>query len=192
MSKLVKGLLLGAAVGAGVKAFQEVRGEGDIDQVGASVAKAAAEGAAVGVVVGWVLDRRDRRRMTKMQKLKAKAGIGSVVAGAGALAESALPVIQQAAETARKRATEAAEAAKPHVVHAAEVARERADEAAKAARPHVVHAADVAKEKAVKAADAARPKVETAADLAKVRAQRAADSAKAKLAEYDLPVVVAV
>lgn len=192
MSKLVKGLLLGAAVGAGVKAFQEVRGEGDIDQVGASVAKAAAEGAAVGVAIGFVLDRRDRRRMTKMQKLKAKAGIGSVVAGAGALAETALPAIQRAAEAARDRAVEAAEAARPHVVHAAEVARDRATEAAVSARPHVAHATDVARERAVKAADVARPKVETAADLAKVRAHKAADAARAKLADLDLPVVVAV
>lgn len=203
MRKLWKGVLLGAAVGATVKAVQEVQGDGDIDQVGPAVAKAAGQAAIAGAAVGFLLDRRDRRKLTKLQKAKAKAGIGSVVAGAGALADAALPAIQQAAEVALEKATKAAETAKPHVVHAAETARDRAGKAADTARPHAMAAAEVARDRATRAADAARPHVEHAAnrarphvehaaDAAKVRAVRASDAARTKLAEYDLPVIVAV
>ena len=170
MRKLWKGILLGAAVGGTVKAVQEVRGDGTIDEVGPAVAKAAGQAAAAGAVVGFVLDRRDRRKMTRLQRAKAKAGLGGVVAGAGALAEVALPAIQAAAGAAKEKSVRAAEAAKPHAQHAAEVAMKKGLEAAEAAKPHAQHAAD----------------------LAKVRAHKASEAAKAKLAEYDLPVVVAV
>src|SRR5687767_9458138 len=106
MRKLWKGVLLGAAVGGTIKAVQEIQGEGDIDQVGPEVAKAAGQAAAMGAVVGFMLDRRDRRKMSKKAKAKAKAGagLGSALAGAGALAEVAFPAIQHAAEMARDRA----------------------------------------------------------------------------------------
>ena len=181
MRKLVKGVLLGAAVGATVKAVQEVRGDGSIEQVGPSVAKAAGQAAAAGAVVGFVLDRRDRRRMTRIQRAKSKVDLSGVVAGAGALAEVALPALQSAAELAKEKGTKAAEAAKPHVLAAADLAQKKGSEAAKAAKPKV--------EQATKAA---RPHVEHAADLAKARAQKAGEAAKAKLSEYDLPVLVAV
>lgn len=152
MRKLWKGVLLGAAVGGAVKSAQEVRRSGSVDTAGPAVAKAAAEAAVIGAVVGFVLDRRDRRALTRLQKMKAKAGMTSIVAGAGVLADAAT------------------KAAKPRI-----------EAAAKAARPHVE-----------KAADAARPRVEHAAEVARVRAQKATDAAKAKLADYDLPVLVAV
>lgn len=170
MRKLWKGILLGAAVGGAVKVVQEVRGDGTIDEVGPAVAKAAGQAAAAGAAVGFMLDRRDRRKLSRLQRAKAKAGLGGVVAGAGALADSALPAIKAAAE-----------AAKPKLEHAAEVAK-----------PKLEHAADVAKKKGAEAAVAARPHVEHAADLAKARASRAGEAAKAKLAEYELPVVIAV
>ena len=172
MRKLVKGVLLGAAVGGAVKVVQEVRGEGSIEEVGPAVAKAAGQAAVAGAVVGLFLDRRDRRKLSRVQRAKLKAG---------GLGVAALPAIQAAAEVARERSMKAAEAAKPHVVAAAEVAREKGVEAAKAARPHLEHAAEVAKPHAVHAAD-----------LAKHRAQKASKAAKAKLSELDLPVVVAV
>lgn len=181
MRKLWKGVLLGAAVGGAVKAAQEVRGEGSIDEVGPAVAKAAGQAAVAGAVVGLFLDRRDRRKLNRLQAMKAKAGLGSVVAGAGAFADAALPAIQAAAEAARERSMKAAEVAKPHVLAAAEVAREKGTEAAQAARPHVEHAADLAKHRAEKAAKKAKPHVD-----------KAASTAKAKLAERDWPVVVAV
>ena len=148
MRKLWKGLLLGAVVGGAVKAAQEVQGEAPIEEVGPVVAKAAGQAALAGAAVGFLLDRRDRRKMSKRQKIKAKAGIGTMVAGAGALADVAIPALQQAA---------------------------------KAARPHVEHAADIAKARAQTAAKAAKPRLEAVGD-----------AAKAKLAEFDMPVVVAV
>jgi len=170
MRKLWKGLVLGAVVGGAVKAAQEVQGEAPIEEVGPVVAKAAGQAAVAGATVGFLLDRRDRRRMTKRQKMKAKAGFGTMVAGAGALADVAIPALQQAAK-----------AAKPRIEAAAEVAKEKGVEAAKAARPHVEHAADIAKARAQTAAKAAKPRLEAVGD-----------AAKAKLAEYDMPVVVAV
>jgi hypothetical protein len=170
MRKLWKGVLLGAAVGGAGKAVQEVRGEGSIEDVGPAVAKAAGQAAVAGATVGFLLDRRDRRKLTRLQRAKAKASIGGVVAGAAGLAEAARPHLQTAAETARKKGLEAAEVAKPHAVAAAEVARKKALEAAEVAKPHAV----------------------AAADLAKVRAEKAGKAAKAKLADLDMPVLVAV
>lgn len=63
---------------------------------------------------------------------------------------------------------------------------------ADAARPVVRSAAEHARPVVKSAADAARPRVEHAGDVARARAQQAAKSAKAKLAEVDLPVLVAV
>ena len=181
MRKLVKGVLLGAAVGATVKAVQEVRGDGSIEQVGPTVAKAAGQAAVAGAAVGFVLDRRDRRKRSRLQRARGKMDLSGMVAGAGALAEVARPAFQSAAERARDTGMKAAEAAKPQLERAADLAKEKGSEAAKAARPHVQHAAKVA-----------RPHVEHAADLAKTRAQKAGDAAKAKLSEYDLPVLIAV
>src|SRR5437763_13025399 len=119
MRKLWKGLLLGAAVGGAVKAVQEVQGEGTLDDVMASVGKAAGQAAAAGAVVGSLLDRRDRRRMTKLQRAKASAKgkmqIGTMVAGAGALADAAMPALHDAAEMAKDRSATLATAAKPRL-----------------------------------------------------------------------------
>jgi hypothetical protein len=170
MRKLWKGVLLGATVGGAVKVVQEVRGDGTIDAVGPSVAKAAGQAAVAGAAVGFVLDRRDRRRRSRLQRVKGKANLAGVVAGAGALADVARPALHTAAELAREKALSAAEVAKPHLEAAADAAQRRGSEAAKAARPHVEHATD----------------------LARARAQKAGEAAKAKLSEYDLPVIVAV
>ena len=48
MRKLWKGILIGAVIGAGIKAVQEVQGDDDLDQVGPSVAKAAGQAALAG------------------------------------------------------------------------------------------------------------------------------------------------
>lgn len=181
MRKLWKGVLLGATVGGAVKAWQEVQGDGTIDQVGPAVAKAAGQAAAAGAVVGLVLDRRDRRKLSRLQRAKSKAGLGGVVAGAGSLAEIALPAIQAAAVVAKKKGIEAAEVAKPHAQHAADVAKKKGIEAAELAKPRINAAAE-----------AAKPHVAHATDLAKARAAKAGTAAKAKLSEYDLPVIVAV
>jgi high-affinity Fe2+/Pb2+ permease len=145
------------------------------------VAKAAGQAAVAGAAVGFVLDRRDRRKRSRLLRAQGKANLSGVVAGAGALADMALPALHTASEFAQKKGSEAAKAAKPKL-----------EAAADAARPHVLAAADVAREKGSEAARAARPHVEHATDLAKARAQTAREAAKAKLSEYDLPVVIAV
>jgi hypothetical protein len=169
MRKLWKGVLLGAAVGGAVKVVQEVRGEGTIEEVGPAVAKAAGQAALAGAVVGFVLDRRDKRKVLRLQRAR-KSNISGVIAGAGALAEAARPALQTAAEAARERGLKAVEAAKPRLEGAFEAAREIGSEAAQVAKP----------------------RVEQAADLAKAGAQKAGEAAKAKLSEYDLPVIIAV
>jgi hypothetical protein len=181
MRKLWKGVLLGATVGGAVKVAQEVRGEGSIEQVGPAVAKAAGQAAVAGAAVGFVLDRRDRRKLSRLQRARGKANLSGGLAGAGALADVARPALLGAAEVARERGMKAAEAAKP-----------RLEDAFEAARPHVQHAAGVAREKGSEAAKVAKPHVGHATDLAKARAQKAGVAAKAKLSEYDLPVIIAV
>lgn len=170
MRKIWKGLVLGAIVGGAVKVAQEVQGEAPIEEVGPVVAKAAGQAALAGAAVGFLLDRRDRRKMSKRQKAKAKAGIGTMVAGASALADVAIPALQQAAKAAKPKIEHAADVAKPVMKAAAVTAKEKSSEAAKAAKPHVEHATD----------------------LAKARAQKVGDAAKAKLSELDTPVLVAV
>src|SRR4051794_33361144 len=107
MRKLVKGVLLGAAVGGAVKAVQEVRGDGSIEEVGPTVAKAAGQAAVAGAAVGFVLDRRDRRKRSRLQRAKSKANLSGMVAGAGALAELAGPALHTAAELAREKGMKA-------------------------------------------------------------------------------------
>jgi hypothetical protein len=170
MRKLWKGLLLGAAVGGAVKAAQEVQGEAPIEEVGPAVAKSAGQAALAGAAVGFLLDRRDRRKLSKLQKAKAKAGIGTMVAGAGALADVAIPALQ----------------------HAAKAAKPKLEAAADAARPVMKAAAATAKEKGAEAAKAAKPRLEAAATAAKPRIEAVTDAAKAKLAEIEHPVLVAV
>jgi hypothetical protein len=181
MRKLWKGVLLGAAVGGAVKLVQEVRGDGSIEQVGPAVAKAAGQAAVAGAAVGFVLDRRDHRKLTRLRRARSKANLSGVIAGAGALADAALPAFQTAAETAKEAGLKAAEAAKPRI-----------EEAIEAARPHVLAAAEAAREKGSEVAKVAKPHVEYAADRAKAGAHRAGEAAKAKLSEYDLPVIIAV
>jgi hypothetical protein len=163
MRKLWKGLVLGALVGGAVKAVREVQGEGTVDDLALSVGRTAGEAALAGAAIGFVLDRRSRRKRSKLERAKAatrsKVSVGSMMAGAGALADAARPMLHTAAERAKPRLEAAADAA----------------------RPHVELATDLAKARATKAAEAAKPRIDAAAG-----------AARAKLAELDLPVVVAV
>src|SRR3954447_27084278 len=184
MRKLWKGLVLGAMVGGALKAAQEVQGDAPIEEVGPAVAKAAGQAALAGAAVGFLLDRRDRRKLRKLrkvQKVKAKAGIGTMVAGASALADVAFPVLQHAAK-----------AAKPKIEHAADTAAELAKPRIDAMKSVVKAAAATAKGKGVEAAKAAKPRLEHAAEYAKPRIDAVTDAAKSKLAELETPVVVSV
>ncbi|MDQ3147698.1 MAG: hypothetical protein M3R01_12350, partial [Actinomycetota bacterium] len=124
MGKVVKGALIGGAVGGAVAGAQAARKRSSAQRSGTSdpmlevsvrnrILRAAAEGALLGAGVGFVLDRRDARRLAVLRSRPA------LQRGASAVAEAALPVLQHAAEAAR-------DAARPHVAAAAETVRSRA------------------------------------------------------------------
>ena len=180
MGKIVKGILLGAAVGAGIRVAQDLRSEDDLGAIAPRVAKTAGEAALAGASVGILLTMRDRRRSRRLAK---QTGVAKLRSLAETSLQVAVPALQQAAEITRERAAHAAEAAKPRVEHAIEVARPQVEAAAKEAR-----------KRAEKAAKTARPHVEHAVDTARERASNVADlaaeKAKRRLAELDLPTAV--
>ena len=131
MGKIVKGIVLGATVGAGIRVAQDLRSEDDLGAIAPRVAKTAGEAALAGAAVGVVLSARDRRRMKRMAK-SAKA-MHKLRSYAESGLQVAVPALQQAATTAR-----------PHVLHAMEEARERAHDLSDAARPRIESASTVA------------------------------------------------
>ena len=174
MGKVVKGIVLGGAVGAGFAVFQAKRNQEPSDVTTERVMRAGAEAAAVGGAVGLVLSWRARRRARKasvLESLKSRE-FGEAIA-------AARPAVEHALELAR-----------PRLEHAAEVVRDRAQEAADAARPKVEQARKAAKPKVEQARKEARKRVEAAADAARPYAEQAgervstaADVAKKRLAE---------
>src|SRR4051812_8854346 len=170
MGKIVKGIVLGAVVGAGVRAAQDLRSEDDLGAIAPRVAKTAGEAALAGATVGVLLAARDKRKLKKMRKsLKGTAKL-RYLAETGVAA--AVPVLQHAAEVAKPRVEHAVDTARPHVEAAAKEARKRAEKAAKTARPHVEKAAKDARERAGNVVDLAT------------------ESAKRRLADLDLPTTV--
>jgi hypothetical protein len=197
MRKLWKGVLLGGAVGAGVRLVQDVRSDDAHDELGLRVGKAAAEAAMVGGAIGWYLDRRDRRRMIalasgpSLSSILAQAAERAEAVGHAAelavrraqqTAEHATPVLQDAAGAAVERLQQAAELAVPAVAAAAGSARGHLNAAADLARPHVASASEAAKLRALAAAEAARPHVASASEAAKLRALAAAEAARPHVA----------
>jgi hypothetical protein len=174
MGKVLKGVLLGGAVGAAVAVLQSTRRQEADDQVMERALKGAAEAALVGGAIGFILDRRARARA------RAAAAAAPVIVQ---YARRAKPVVDSALELVM----DAAEAARPHVERAATVARERATDAAEAARPHVEHAAAVARERASDAAeaaaDAARPHVQKASKAARKRVEPLVEGARDRAAD---------
>src|SRR5688572_11227861 len=131
MGKVVKGIVLGGAVGAGFAVFQAKRNQEPSDVTTERVMRAGAEAAAVGGAVGLVLSWRARRRARKasvLESLKSREFAEAIAA--------ARPAVEHALELAR-----------PRLEHAAEVVRDRAQEAADAARPKVEQARKAAKPK---------------------------------------------
>jgi vacuolar-type H+-ATPase subunit H len=181
MGKIVKGIVLGAAVGAGIRVATDLRSEDDLGAIAPRVAKTAGEAARAGATVGVLLTVRDRRRMRKLAK-QAK-GMAKLRSMAETGLQVAVPALQQAGSITRERAVQAAEAAKPRVEHAVDVAR-----------PHVEKAAKDARKRYEKEMKKARPKVEKAAKDARERASNVADlaaeKAKRRLADLDLPTAV--
>jgi len=168
MGKILKGVLLGGAVGAGIAGVQAMRRDDPTDQVIERAAKAGAEAAVVGGIVAFVLDRRARRRVRSLT-----VGEALRERNFAAAAIAAKPVVEHALEIAKERAERAAEAAKPRVEHAAEAALDRArpavERVADAARPHVEHAGEVARERASAAGEHARERAAAAAETARER-----------------------
>lgn len=198
MRKVWRGVLLGGAVGAGVRLVQDMRSDGGHDELAVRVGRAAAEAALVGGAVGWFLDRRDRRRLAAMassSSLGALLGQASERAEAvghaaevavrrvQAAAESAAPVLQDAAGTAIELVQHAADAALPAVAAAAGSAREHLAAATEAARPHVAAASEGARSRAHSAADSARPHVRHVAEVARPHVTAAAEVAAARAAD---------
>ena len=178
MGKILKGVLLGGAVGAGIAGVQALRRDDPTDQVIERAAKAGAEAAGVGGIVAFVLDRRARR---KVRSLTVGEALRERNFAAAAIA--AKPVVEHALEIAKERAERAAEAAKPHVEHAAEVAKERAKAGAEAARPTVERVAEAARPHVEHAGEVARERATAAGELARERASAAAEAARERLAE---------
>ena len=181
MGKIVKGIVLGATVGAGIRVAQDLRSEDDLGAIAPRVAKTAGEAALAGAAVGVVLSARDRRRMKRMAK-SAKA-MHKLRSYAESGLQVAVPALQQAATTAR-----------PHVLHAMEEARERAHDLSDAARPRIESASKQARKRYEKELKKQRPRVERAAKDARERASTVADLAaertKRKLADLDLPTTI--
>ena len=182
MGKIVKGIVLGAVVGAGIRTAQDLRStEDDLGAIAPRVAKTAGEAALAGAAVGVLLTARDRRRRRKLAR--STKGVAKLRTLAETGLQVAVPALQHAAETAR-----------PHVLHAMEEARERAHEISDAARPRIEEASKKARKRYEKEMKSARPKVERAAKDAREKvadvADLATERAKRKLAELDLPTTV--
>jgi hypothetical protein len=141
---VVKGALIGGGVGAALAAARRPsESQADPDK-GGRIVKSAAEGALAGAAVGFVLDRKLRR---KAAALLASAPV--VVEAVADLAQRYEPVVERFAEVARDRAVDAYEAARPRVVDAYEAARPRVVDAYEAARPRVEDAVEVVRTKAL-------------------------------------------
>jgi vacuolar-type H+-ATPase subunit H len=128
---------------------------------------------AMGAAVGFILDRRSRRR--------AAAAAPVVVQ----YARKVSPAAGEVLETAIERVSEAVEVARPIVEQAYEAARPRVEQAYAAARPRVEHAYEVARPKVESGLRAARAKAEDAVDAARPRVERAVGAARDRLADAD-------
>jgi uncharacterized membrane protein YebE (DUF533 family) len=149
MGKVVKGVLIGGLIGAAVAGMKSLQSDQPSEDAGGDVAKTAMTGAAVGGVLALVLSRRKKK---KLAKKRLNLGGALTAAGLAEAARAARPVLEQAAEVARDRASKAAEAARPVF-----------EQAADAAKPALAQAADVARDRASKAAAAAQSKLEDVA-----------------------------
>src|SRR5438128_9556519 len=83
MGKAIKFTLLGAAIGAGAVAARSRGGESSGDMP-AKAAKGAGCGAAAGGLVGFVLDRRSKRKLKRRMELAAMVNAGALVEAARA------------------------------------------------------------------------------------------------------------
>jgi colicin import membrane protein len=191
MKRLVLCALIGGGIGAGAAIARSDPTAGESESSD-GLKNAALSGAAGGAFVGFVLDRRAKRKRAKNDRLlgyaeKARPRVESAVEAAFTAAEFALPIIEAKASVARERAREKAIEARPKVEHAAEVARERAAEAGSAARDKAAEAGSAAREKAAEAAIHAKHVAAERADIAKRKARKSGHPKAAKALDL-LPV----
>ena len=138
MNRTARGALIGGAVGALVAVAQTVRAEDDPPQVVAVQAlKGGAQGALVGSLVGWVLDR------TAASKTSGVAAYAEVAKDAWS---GAVETAEHAYEVTRPRLEQAYEVTRPKVEYAYEVTRPKVEYAYEVALPVVEQAAEVALE----------------------------------------------
>jgi hypothetical protein len=133
MGKAIKFTVIGAAIGAGAVAARSRGGQqAEGEQSGgmpAKAAKGAGCGALAGGLVGFVLDRRSKRKLKRRMKLASMVSAGALVEAARA----AKPAIEKQSRKARKAALRAAKLtgrkarkARRRAVYAAEATRESA------------------------------------------------------------------
>ena len=203
MGKIVKGIVLGAAVGAGIRVAQDMRSEDDLGAIAPRVAKTAGEAALAGAAVGVVLTARDKRRLRKLSKSAkgvaklrslAESGIQVAVPALQHAYEEARPHVLHAAHEAMERAEELRDAAEPHIKKARKQARKRYQKELKTYRPRIEEASKKARKRYEKELKKQRPRVEKAAKEARERASNVADlaaeRAKRTLADLDLPTTI--
>jgi len=163
MKRLVVCALIGGGIGAGA-AFARSDPTAGESESSEGLKNAALSGAAGGAFIGFVLDRRaKRKRKQENARLlgyaeKARPRVDAAVEAAFTAAEFALPIIEAKAGAARERAKERAIEARPKVEHVAEVAREKAADAGSVARERAAEAAIHAKHVAAERAEVAKRK----------------------------------
>ena len=168
MKRLVLCALIGGGIGAGAAFVRSDPTAGE-SEASNGMTNAAVTGAAGGAVIGFLLDRRAKRKRRSAlvgYAEKARPKVDAAVDAAFSAAEVALPIIEARAVAARERAKEtaaqAAGVAKEKAAEASVVARDKAAETAIHARHVAAERADLARHKAKKSG---HPKAAKALDL---------------------------
>ena len=170
MKRLVLCALIGGGIGAGVEFARSDPSAGESESSD-GMKNAAIGGVAGGALLGFVLDRRAKRKKRQASALagyaeKARPKVDAAVDVAFSAAEFALPIIEARAAAARDRAKEtavqAAGVAKDKAAEAGSIARDKAAETAIHARHVAAERADLARHKAKKSG---HPKAAKALDL---------------------------
>jgi hypothetical protein len=112
--------------------------------------------------VGFVLDRRKRRKARKTAALGKGSKSAAMLAAAKPMLDTAIEMATHAAETAKPKVEHAVEVAKPKVDKATKSAKVKAGTMAEQAKPHVIDLTDKVSERMTSlkdlAADGDRPK----------------------------------
>jgi hypothetical protein len=146
-STVWKGAVIGGTTGIVVSAVWSYRRDDTVDMAVGRAARLGGVLAGTGAVLGFAIDRRQRRRTPTPRRvagltLPAAPALDQALEALAQAAEAARPRVEHAVEAARPRVGQAVEVARPRVEHAVEAARPRVEQAVEAARPRVVHAVE--------------------------------------------------